>query len=143
MIYFKGNALINVGPTKEGIIVPIFQERLLQLGNWLNINGEAIYDTLPWRYQRDSVNRNVWYTCTKGKHLQGGANNETIQTIKAVYAIFLKWPLYNQLKLRDMISHLRNADFQIQLMNPNTTNFISVDVSSLTLVVKSKLKLSK
>jgi alpha-L-fucosidase len=30
-----GNILINVGPTKEGTIAPIFEERLTQLGDWL------------------------------------------------------------------------------------------------------------
>lgn len=28
-----GNALINIGPTHDGRIVPIFEERLTQLGN--------------------------------------------------------------------------------------------------------------
>ena len=33
-----GNMLINVGPTKEGNILPIFQERLRSLGDWLKVN---------------------------------------------------------------------------------------------------------
>ena len=37
-----GNILINVGPTKEGTIDVIMQERLTQLGQWLKINGEAV-----------------------------------------------------------------------------------------------------
>ncbi len=42
---------MNVGPTKEGTISPIFQERLLQIGTWLETNGDAIYETIPWAYQ--------------------------------------------------------------------------------------------
>ena len=68
--------MINIGPTKEGIIVPIFEERLKQLGSWLNINGESIYSTRPWKYQNDTTNSNVWYT----------SNNNI------VYAILLKYP---------------------------------------------------
>ncbi|KAI3388037.1 hypothetical protein SNEBB_002508, partial [Seison nebaliae] len=57
-----GNVLINVGPTKDGKIIPIFQERLSQVGNWLKINGEAIYKTRPWIYQNDTLTKDVWYT---------------------------------------------------------------------------------
>lgn len=42
-ISLGGNYLLNIGPNKDGVIVPIFQERLLAVGKWLQINGEAIY----------------------------------------------------------------------------------------------------
>jgi len=72
-----GNILINIGPTKEGTIAPIFEERLTQLGDWLVTNGEAIYESHPWKFQNDTVNPNVWYTSSNSS---------------AVYAILLKWP---------------------------------------------------
>ena len=52
--------LINVGPTKDGIIGPIYEERLRQMGHWLDVNGDAIYGTKPWLYQNDTTNPNVW-----------------------------------------------------------------------------------
>jgi alpha-L-fucosidase len=40
-----GNFLLNVGPTPEGTIQPEFEERLLEIGKWMKVNGESIYGT--------------------------------------------------------------------------------------------------
>ncbi|XP_075765234.1 tissue alpha-L-fucosidase [Pelodiscus sinensis] len=86
-VSFGGNYLLNVGPTKEGVIVPVFQERLLSLGKWLGVNGEAIYASKPWRVQMENTTNSVWYT-SKGS---------------TVYAIFITWPEEKVLKLSSPI----------------------------------------
>jgi alpha-L-fucosidase len=44
-----GNLLLNVGPTADGRIPVIMQDRLAYLGQWLKYNGEAIYGTRTFR----------------------------------------------------------------------------------------------
>ncbi|XP_078609564.1 alpha-L-fucosidase isoform X1 [Branchiostoma floridae x Branchiostoma japonicum] len=78
-----GNLLMNIGPTHDGRIVPIFEERLRNMGKWLQVNGDAIYATKPWRAQNDTLEPGVWYT----------SKNDS------VYAIVLDWPKSGQLTL--------------------------------------------
>jgi len=40
-----GNLLLNVGPTADGRIPVIMQQRLLDIGEWLKVNGRAIYES--------------------------------------------------------------------------------------------------
>lgn len=40
-----GNFLLNVGPTADGRIPVLQQERLYDIGRWMAVNGEAIYDS--------------------------------------------------------------------------------------------------
>ncbi len=54
-----GNMLLNIGPTPEGEI-PIEQENILrEIGLWLFVNGEAIYEVRPWVVTNEG---NVWFT---------------------------------------------------------------------------------
>ncbi|XP_022080343.1 alpha-L-fucosidase-like [Acanthaster planci] len=82
-----GNLLVNVGPTRDGRIVPIFEERLRQMGAWLKVNGEAIYSSKPWKAQKDVKTESVWYTSKQN------------ETVTAVYVIVLDWPIDNDIIL--------------------------------------------
>jgi alpha-L-fucosidase len=48
-----GNLLLDIGPTADGRIPVIMQQRLIDMGTWLKTNGEAIYETTggPQPYQ--------------------------------------------------------------------------------------------
>ena len=45
----NGNLLLNVGPMADGTIPANQAERLRALGRWLDVNGEAVFDTRPWQ----------------------------------------------------------------------------------------------
>ncbi|MFZ0743436.1 MAG: alpha-L-fucosidase [Terracidiphilus sp.] len=45
----NGNLLLNFGPRSDGTIPDEVRSTLLDMGAWLKVNGEAIYDTTPWK----------------------------------------------------------------------------------------------
>ncbi|KAF5277100.1 hypothetical protein FQA39_LY06338 [Lamprigera yunnana] len=94
-----GNILINVGPTREGTIIPIFRERLQQLGEWLLINGDAIYKTTPWTYQNDTIG-DTWYTSKQS----------------TVYALALNWPEKNIFKSDRLLDLFQTEDVDVTLL---------------------------
>jgi alpha-L-fucosidase len=52
----NGNLLLDVGPEADGTVPAVQMLRLKALGDWLHINGEAIYGSRPWgRANGDTV----------------------------------------------------------------------------------------
>jgi len=56
MVSKGGNYLLDIGPTSNGSVIPEMTTPLLEIGDWLNKSGEAIYGTRPyWIVPADST----------------------------------------------------------------------------------------
>ncbi len=72
-----GNLLLNIGPAADGTIPVVMQERLLGMGQWLKVNGEAIYGSEV--YTREDTG-DVYYTRQRGSD-----GKDTIYAITSEY----------------------------------------------------------
>jgi alpha-L-fucosidase len=109
-----GNFLLDIGPDEHGKIPPIMQERLLQIGDWLKINGEAIYNTTRWKIHSQWSDGNREYKDRSGDMLlkitidpdPGYAVKEIFYTYNpttnALYAIFPQYPANKKLIIKDI-----------------------------------------
>ncbi len=88
----NGALLLNIGPKADGSIPQEEQDMLREIGKWLKINGEAIYNTRPWEVYGEGPTQvpEGHFTDTK----RSAFTTEDIrftQNDKTLYATLLAW----------------------------------------------------
>jgi len=64
----NGNLLLNVGPKPDGTIPEVQLKSLHGLGQWLDVYGEAIFDTCPWQVAEGTVAEDLQVRFTQSGH---------------------------------------------------------------------------
>jgi alpha-L-fucosidase len=90
-----GNYLLNVGPTAEGLIPEASVERLRQIGQWMKVNGEAVYATSASPFTRPLS----WGRCTQ--KADGGTTT--------LYLHVFDWPTDGELVVPGLRNRAKSA----------------------------------
>ena len=101
----NGNLLLNIGPRSDGTIPEEVQQVLLDVGAWLNVNGEAIYGTRPWRIYGEGPTK-----VAAGSFHDTDTTRYTAEDFRfttkgdVLYAIGLGWPTNGEAVIHSLAS---------------------------------------
>lgn len=132
----NGALLLNIGPKADGTIPDEDAAILREIGRWMKVNGEAIYDTRYWKvfgegptvvpegsfsdtYEKNFTYEDIRFTC-KGNH---------------IYAIVLKWPEDGNIHIHSLGSDmklLKSSITDVELLgtglHPNFERFTNLEI---------------
>ncbi|QCX40290.1 alpha-L-fucosidase [Aureibaculum algae] len=99
----NGAVLLNITPRADGTIPEPVKERLLEMGEWLTINGEAIYGTRTFAIYGEGDAEVVEGHLSEQKNADNTAKDIRFTTQgDTLYAIVLDWPVTGELVIRSL-----------------------------------------
>lgn len=99
----NGNMLLNVGPKADGTFAEEDIRILKEIGSWLKINGEAVYDSKVFRKAGEGPTKE-----TEGQFTDNQAKEYTAEDIRftvnkdSIYAFVLNYPENGEVTIRSL-----------------------------------------
>ncbi len=102
----NGNLLLNVGPKADGTIPEEARAVLLEMGQWLRVNGASIYGTRPFAVFGEGPTKAAKNSTEKNNDIQDYTAQDVRYTQSAsgrtLYATVFGWPADNTVTLHTL-----------------------------------------
>jgi len=98
----NGALLLNIGPKPDGTIPQPEVEILLEIGEWLKMNGEAVYNTRPWHAFGEGPTEIPEGGFSDTKREAFTSQDVRFSKGQALYATLLGWPHDGKVSIRSL-----------------------------------------